>query len=128
MFGKALGRLSETVSRQAYGSSNVAGKATQVTIMTAAAASGNVKAKEQLTPEVRLVTPGTPAPVAAKQFRAKAKADGEDIITPLVEQAAQMLVDAALKNRPGGHVQRQEAVEIGRLFFSPDTFAPRFPH
>ena len=29
MFGKALGRLSETVSRQAYGSSSVAGKATR---------------------------------------------------------------------------------------------------
>ena len=97
MFGKALGRLSETVSRQAYGSSNVAGKATQLTIMTAAAASGNVKAKDQLTLEVKLVAPGTTAPVAAKQFQARAKADSEDIITPLVEQAAQMIVDAAAK-------------------------------
>jgi hypothetical protein len=97
MFGRALGRLSETVSRQAYGSSNVAGKAAQVTIMTAAAASGNVKAKDQLTLEVRLVAPGNASPVAAKQFQAKAKADGEDVITPLVEQAAQMIVDAAAK-------------------------------
>ena len=97
MFGKALGSLSENLSRRAYGSSDHIGKATQVTVMTAAAATGNVKAKDQLTLEVRLVAPGTPAPVAAKQFQAKAKAGGEDIITPLVEQAAQMIFDAAAK-------------------------------
>jgi hypothetical protein len=33
----------------------------------------------------------------AKQFKAKAKSDGEDIITPLIEQAAQAIVDAAAK-------------------------------
>jgi hypothetical protein len=34
---------------------------------------------------------------ATKQFQAKVKSDGEDIITPLVEQAAQMIVDPAAK-------------------------------
>lgn len=97
MFGKALGSLSENLSRKAYGSSDHIGKATQVTVMTAAAATGNVKAKDQLTLDVKLVAPGRPTPVAAKQFQAKAKADGEDIITPLVEQAAQMIIDAAAK-------------------------------
>jgi hypothetical protein len=97
MFGKALGKLSETVARRAYGSSDHVGKATQITIMTAAAASGNVKSKDHISLEIKLVVTGGASPVAAKQFQAKAKADGEDIITPLVEQAAQMIVDASAK-------------------------------
>lgn len=97
MFGKALGKLSETVAGRAYGSSDTIGKASQITIMTAAAATGNVKAKDQITLEIKLVAAGNASPVAAKQFQAKAKADGEDIITPLVEQAAQMIVDASAK-------------------------------
>jgi hypothetical protein len=97
MFGKALGKLSETVSRRAYGSSDTIGKVSQITIMTAAEASGNVKAKDQITLEIKLVAPGNSSPIAAKQFQAKAKSDGEDIITLLVEQAAQMIADAATK-------------------------------
>lgn len=97
MFGKTLGKLSETVAGRAYGSSDTIGKATQITIMTAAAASGNVKAKDQITLDIKLVAPGSQSPVAAKQFQAKAKADGEDIITQIVEQAAQMIVDASAK-------------------------------
>lgn len=97
MFGKALGKLSETVAGRAYGSADTVGKASQITIMTAAAATGNVKSKDQITLEIKLVAPGNAASVAAKQFQAKAKSDGDDIITPLVEQAAQMIVDAAAK-------------------------------
>jgi hypothetical protein len=97
LFGKTLGKLSETVAGRAYGSADTVGKATQITIMTAAAASGNVKAKDQITLEIKLVAAGGQSPVAAKQFQAKAKSDGEDIISQLVEQAAQMIVDASAK-------------------------------
>lgn len=97
MFGKALGKLSETVAGRAYGSADTVGKATQITIMTAAEATGNVKAKDQITLEIKLVAAGSQSPVAAKQFQAKAKSDGEDIISQLVEQAAQMIVDASTK-------------------------------
>ena len=97
MFGKALGKLSETVAGRAYGSSDTIGKATQITIMTAAAASGNVKAKDQITLEIKLVATSDSSPVAAKQFQAKAKSDGDDIITTVVEQAAQMIVDQSAK-------------------------------
>jgi hypothetical protein len=54
-------------------------------------ATGNVKPKDELTLEVRLQAPGTTAPAAPSQFKAKAKSAGEDIITPAVEQAAQMI-------------------------------------
>jgi hypothetical protein len=97
MFGKALGKLSETVAGRAYGSADTIGKASQITIMTAAAASGNVKAKDQITLDIKLASPGNASPLAAKQFQAKAKSDGEDIITQIVEQAAQMIADASAK-------------------------------
>jgi hypothetical protein len=35
--------------------------------------------------------------VLTKQYKAKAKSDGEDIISPLIQQAAQAIIDAAAK-------------------------------
>ncbi len=60
-------------------------------------ATANVKQKDELTLDVKLQTPGGSAPAAARQFKSKAKSAGEDIITPLVEQAAQMIADATAK-------------------------------
>ena len=58
-------------------------------------ATANVKQKDELTLDIKLVAPGTSAPAAARQFKSKAKSAGEDIITPVVEQAAQMILEAA---------------------------------
>jgi hypothetical protein len=55
------------------------------------AATANVKPKDELTLDVRLQATGTTAPAASSQFKAKAKSAGEDIITPAVEQAVQMI-------------------------------------
>jgi hypothetical protein len=55
------------------------------------AATANVKPKDELTLDVRLQAPGSSAPAASSQFKAKAKSASEDIITPAVEQAAQLL-------------------------------------
>jgi hypothetical protein len=97
MFGKVLGTMSETVSRSAVGSSNIAGQVAKTTIIGAASVSGSVKSKDQITLEIKLTAPGSSAaaPLLAKQFQAKAKSDGEDIVTAVVEQAAQAVVDAA---------------------------------
>jgi hypothetical protein len=54
-------------------------------------ATANVKPKDELTLDIRVVTPGSAAPAASSQFKAKAKSAGEDIITPAVEQAVQMI-------------------------------------
>ncbi len=97
MFGGALGKLSETVARQAYGSSNVAGKIAQVSIMSAAAATSNVKAKDEITLEAKMNQTGNSAAVLTKQAKAKAKSDGEDIISPVVEQIAQAVFNAVGK-------------------------------
>jgi hypothetical protein len=96
MFGKVLGNMSDVVSRTAYGSSNVAGQVAKVTIISAASVSASVKAKDQITLEIKLVASGN-APAMTKQFQAKAKSDGEDIITRVIEEAAQAIINAVSK-------------------------------
>jgi hypothetical protein len=59
----------------AYSSSDTIGKAMQMTVMTAAAASRNVKAKDQIKLEVKLIAPSNSSPFAANQFQAKAKSE-----------------------------------------------------
>jgi hypothetical protein len=61
--------------------------------------SANVKQKDELTLDIRLQAPAGTAPAAARQFKSKAKSAGEDIITPVVEQAAQMILDASAGGR-----------------------------
>ena len=96
MFGKMLGKVSETVGGRAYGSSDTAGIVTARTIQTAAVVSGSVKSKDELTLDVKLTSTGG-AQALAKQFKHKAKGDGDDIITPVIEQAAQAILDAVAK-------------------------------
>ena len=61
----------------------------------AGSATANVKQKDELTLDIKLQAPGAAAPAAARQFKSKAKSAGEDIITPAVQQAAQVILDAA---------------------------------
>lgn len=74
----------------------IAGSVASSAIMTAANVSGGVKAKDELTLEVKLnKSDGTAA--LAKQFKVKAKSNGDDIISAAVEQAAQTIVDTVRK-------------------------------
>ena len=74
---------------------NVAGQVATTTIVSAGAMSANVKQKDELTLDVKVQTPGSATPNASREFKSKAKSAGEDIITPVVEQAAQMILDSA---------------------------------
>ena len=69
--------------------SMIAGQVAQTAIN--AAASANVKPKDELTLEIKLQKGSTVALV--RQFKAKAKGAGEDLVSPLVEQAATALVE-----------------------------------
>jgi hypothetical protein len=71
----------------------VAGSVASSAIMTAANVSGNVKAKDELTLDVKLNKIDGSAALA-KQVKVKAKSNGEDIISAAVEQAAQAIVDS----------------------------------
>ena len=70
----------------------VAGSVASTAVISAASASGSVKSKDELTVEYKLVQPGSQTPMIANTVKGKAKSDGDDIITPLVEQIAQAVV------------------------------------
>ena len=56
------------------------------------------KANDELTFEYKLVTSVGARPVATKSTKAKVKSDGEDALTPLIESAAQAILNATVKN------------------------------
>ena len=90
LMSSAAGKVASNVG---YGSSTAAVVATNAVV--AATVAQNIKAKDEMTLDVRLERPGATSPKFAQQYKGKAKSAGEDIITPLVQQAAQaMLVEA----------------------------------
>ena len=79
----------------AYGNTaaNVAGAVATETIITATSVSSNVKSKDEVSLDLKLArTDGTQA--LAQVYKAKAKSNGDDIITQVVEQAAQAIATA----------------------------------
>jgi hypothetical protein len=80
-----------------YGAGTGAMVAAQVTTQAVMAAtmSENIKAKDELTLDIKLQAPGSTTSALIKQYKAKAKSSGDDIISPVIEQAAQAIVDAA---------------------------------
>jgi hypothetical protein len=93
--GGGLSMLSSTVG---YGGGRAGVVAAQVATQAATVAmSQNIKAKDEITLDVKLQGLGTTTNALAKQYKGKAKSAGEDIITPVVEQAAQAIADVARK-------------------------------
>jgi hypothetical protein len=76
--GAAAGAASSAVSDYAYGS----------------------RSKDELTLKYRLES-GSGAVLEEKSEKRKAKSDGEDLLTPVVQQAAEAVVEAAAKHREG---------------------------
>jgi hypothetical protein len=97
MFGKVLAPAVGQVGLGHTGSTagNVAGQVTTTAIVSAGTMSANVKPKDELTLDVKVQAPGSAMPAASRGFKARAKSAGEDIITPVIEQAAQMILDSA---------------------------------
>jgi hypothetical protein len=100
MFGKVI---APTVGQVGYGNTgstagNVAASAATTTVINAGSVSANVKQKDELTLEVKLQAAGGDTPAVARQFKSKAKSAGEDIISPAVEQAAELILAASVKS------------------------------
>ncbi|HEX6715923.1 MAG TPA: hypothetical protein VF088_02360 [Pyrinomonadaceae bacterium] len=91
VLSSSVGRVASNVG---YGST-AAAVATNVAITAAVAQ--NIKAKDEVTLDVRLERPGSTTPSFAQQYKGKAKSAGEDIITPLCQQATQAMVAAVTK-------------------------------
>ena len=97
-FGAFAPALSHVAGLGGYGGSTagaVAGEVATAAIITAASVSANVKAKDQLTLDLKVQAPGGAAAVVERQYKTKAQSNGEDIISPTVQQAAQAILDAA---------------------------------
>jgi hypothetical protein len=94
MFGSALGSAVGSVGIGHTGSTigNIAGQVATQAIVSATSVSANVKSKDEITLDLKLnKIDGSQA--FAKVYKAKAKSDGEDIISGVIEQAAQAVVD-----------------------------------
>ncbi|HKX84755.1 MAG TPA: hypothetical protein VJL58_11085 [Pyrinomonadaceae bacterium] len=93
-FGSVLGSAVGRVGLGGFGNTaaNVAGQVATQAVVTATSMSANVKSKDEITLDIKLNRAGTAA--LANIYKAKAKSNGEDIITKVVEQAAQVIVDS----------------------------------
>ena len=94
MFGAALGA---TVARTGIGQTgstigNIAGQIATQSIVSATSVASTMKSKDELTLDLRVSKLGG-GDVVAKQFKAKAQGNGDDIISNVVEQAVQAIVD-----------------------------------
>jgi hypothetical protein len=90
LMSSTAGKIASNVG---YGSGTAAAVATNAVV--AATVAQNIKAKDEMTLDVRLERPGATTSTFAQQYKGKAKSAGEDIITPLVQQAAQAMLAAA---------------------------------
>jgi hypothetical protein len=94
MFGQTLGMAVGHVGIGGLGNTaaNIAGQVATQAIVTATSMSSNVKSKDELTLDLRVNKTGV-ADVLTQQFKAKAKSNGDDIISQVIEQAAQAIVN-----------------------------------
>lgn len=98
VFGKVAPVLGQTVPIAGVGGGvggAIAGQVASTAIITAGTMASNVKAKDSLQLDLTVQKPGPKSAVFAKSYKAKAKTDGEDIISPLIEQMAQAVIDTA---------------------------------
>jgi hypothetical protein len=94
-FGSVFGSTAAQIAGNTIGYGSTAAAVATNAATTAAVA--EVKARDEVTVDVRLEKPGAGYPAFSKQFKGKAKSPGEDIITPPTTQAAQALIEAATK-------------------------------
>lgn len=87
MLSSSVGQVASNIG---YGSGTAAVVATNT--VAAATVAQNIKSKDELTLDVRLERPSSQTPSFAQTFKGKAKSAGEDIITPLSQQAAQAII------------------------------------
>ena len=94
-FGKMLAStVAQTgIGHTGSGAGNIAGQVATTAIVTAGSMSSNVKSKDELTLDLKLQSTADNTSPLTRQFKAKAKSDGDDIISTVVEQAAQAIID-----------------------------------
>ena len=103
MLGRALGNIAGAAAVHIpYGSNAgeaAARAAATSAVWTAANIAGSIKAKDELSLEYKLYMVGSATPRIAQTVKAKATQDGEDILSPLIERAAVVLLNEATKKQ-----------------------------
>lgn len=93
MFGQALGTaIGQTgIGHTGSVAGNLAGQIATQSIVSATSISGNVKSKDEITLDLKL-NKGDGSAALAKVYKVKAKSNGDDIISQVIEQAAEEIV------------------------------------
>lgn len=96
MFGKALGSaIGQTgIGHTGSTAGNIAGQIATNAIVSSTSVSANVKSKDEITLDIKL-NKGDGGSALAKVYKVKAKSNGDDIISQIVEQAAEEIVRIA---------------------------------
>ena len=101
MFGRAIGNIAGATAGHIPGggsaSTGAARSAAITGVYSTAAIVNSIKAKDELSLEYKLDNVETAKTVLTNIAKAKAKSDGEDILTPLVETSAQTIVSTVAK-------------------------------
>lgn len=96
MFGSAIGNIAGSAAGHIPGggsaSTGAARSATISGIYSTAAIASAIKAKDEVTLEYKLDQVETAKTSVSSKDKAKASADGEDVISPLVQKAAEAIV------------------------------------
>ena len=96
MFGRAIGNIAGSAAGQIPGGGSAATGAARSAVLTgvytSAAIAANIKAKDELSLEYQLDKTEIAGTVLKNTGKAKAKSDGDDILTPTIETAAQTIV------------------------------------
>lgn len=92
MFGRAIGNIAGSAAGHIPGGGSAAtgaARSTAITgVYTTAAISNSIKARDEVTLEYKLDQVDTAKTALANKDKAKASADGEDVISPLVQKAS----------------------------------------
>jgi hypothetical protein len=101
MFGRAIGNIAGSAAGHIPGGGSASTGAARSTaiggVYSTAAIANSIKAKDELSLEYRLDNIETSKTVLSNTAKAKAKSDGEDILTPLVESSAQTIISTVKK-------------------------------
>ncbi|PYS99012.1 MAG: hypothetical protein DMF63_13140 [Acidobacteria bacterium] len=93
MFGQALGSAigATGIGHTGNVAGNIAGQIATQSIVSATSMSGNVKSKDEISLDIKL-NKGDGSAAFAKVYKVKAKSNGDDIISQVIEQAAEEIV------------------------------------
>jgi hypothetical protein len=91
-FGRMLGSVAPMM-----GGGSIVGQIATSAIITATSMSGNMKSKDELSLDLRLQSTTDNSVALARQLKVKAKSDGEDIISAIIEQAATAILETVGK-------------------------------